>query len=407
MKIGRFAVENNLSIDTIRHYMDLGLIIPEKKGGHYYYDDRCKNDLKDILSLKGMGFTLNEIKSIFLFRRLGKQLKYQEDKYLKELLIAKLKQIKKQINELINIESKLESKIEELSSNEYSEQLEMGVNIRTLRLFKCLKCNNELTLFADQISNNQIINGKLICKCGEEYLIDDGILFVNSKFSKNDNMFDFNYLIDYLNVTDPGYLDNLNRGLEWIYKKINFSEFKSKVILDLGSGMGFFLRHIYNDLPDDSLYIAVDHDIRRHKFLKNVLENADHQKNIIFLCSDFLELPLKNKTVDILLDHSGTSNYSFEHEKFLLKLIDNYIKDDALLLGGFILFKNFSINSLIDGKFRKNYILDNIKEEIKELKYKLIDERTSNFLSQGGKYESYFKEDEKVYTYGFYGKRLG
>ena len=36
MKIGKFGELNNISIDTIRHYMDLGLIIPEKKGGHYF-----------------------------------------------------------------------------------------------------------------------------------------------------------------------------------------------------------------------------------------------------------------------------------------------------------------------------------------------------------------------------------
>ena len=35
MKIGKFGEVNNLSIDTIRHYMDLSLIIPEKRG-HYF-----------------------------------------------------------------------------------------------------------------------------------------------------------------------------------------------------------------------------------------------------------------------------------------------------------------------------------------------------------------------------------
>lgn len=33
MKIGKFGEVNNISIDTIRHYMDLGLLIPERKEG--------------------------------------------------------------------------------------------------------------------------------------------------------------------------------------------------------------------------------------------------------------------------------------------------------------------------------------------------------------------------------------
>ncbi len=31
MKIGKFGEKNNLSIDAIRHYMDLGLIIPKRR----------------------------------------------------------------------------------------------------------------------------------------------------------------------------------------------------------------------------------------------------------------------------------------------------------------------------------------------------------------------------------------
>ncbi len=37
MKIGKFGEVNNLSIDTIRHYMDLSLIIPEKKGRTLFF----------------------------------------------------------------------------------------------------------------------------------------------------------------------------------------------------------------------------------------------------------------------------------------------------------------------------------------------------------------------------------
>lgn len=413
MKIGQFSTENNVSIDTVRHYMNLGLINPEKIGGHYNFDERCQKDLEEVLSLKEMGFTLNEIKSIFLFKGLGKLTPYQEVECFKEFFVNKHKEVTRQLEVLPKIKSKLEGKIKELSDKEYSNEFKIGVDIGVLNILSCLKCSGDLILHEANISNNQIIKGKLKCKCGEEYLIEDGILIVNSKSQEKSNNLDREYIInhmdsyitEYINDTDPNYLNNVYKGLEWSYKKLDFQKLKNKVILDLGSGVGFLLRYIYNDLPDDSIYLAVDHDILGHKFLKKILEKADCKRKVIFICSDFLEMPLKDKSIDVLFDYSGSSNYAFEHDGFLLKLIDDYIKDDGLLLGSYILFKKFSINSFIDGKYRKNYILSNVKEEIKKLNYKCISEAISEAVDKGGKYESYFKKDEKVYSYIFYGKR--
>lgn len=59
MRIGEFAKKNDITIDSVRHYIDLGLIIPIKKAGQYDFDLRCEKDIKEIKKFKEMRFSLN------------------------------------------------------------------------------------------------------------------------------------------------------------------------------------------------------------------------------------------------------------------------------------------------------------------------------------------------------------
>lgn len=344
-----------------------------------------------------------------MFKGFGKLTPYEEDEYYKAFFVNKENGIKEKIKELQEMEKRLGEEINKLSEKPLISSQKIGIDIKALNLFKCIDCKSSMGLSQGNIINNQIINGVLKCGCGREYYIEDGILIVKnqgSTFTAN-YKYDSNHIREYVNFTDISYLDNLYKGLEWANKKINFNDFKGKTLLELGSGLGFFLRTIYNELPEDCVYIAVDHDIERHLFLKNVFEKANFKKNIIFICSDFLQIPIGDHTIDVVLDCSGTSNYSFDHEEFLLDSIDRYVKKDAALIGTFLLFKNFSVESHIEDKFRKNFQLKTIKDKLKELKYNTINEKTSDYMDKGGKYESYFVEGEKIFTYIFMGKRLG
>lgn len=385
--------------------MDLGLIIPEKKGGQYDFDLRCQKDLDDILTFKGMGFTLNEIRSVFYYKRLARLTPYQENQYYRDFFENKLKKVIHEIEQLKHTKECLKEKLIQLSEGENSPRFKLGVDIKALKLLKCMNCGGDMVLSEGNISNNQVINGKMLCDCGEKYEIDDGILLVQQKPHTDKPGYGYEHIMDYINQTSPEYLDKVYKGLEWIYKKLDFTSFNNKVIMDLGSGIGFCLRHLYNDLPDTSLYIAVDHDLSLHRFLKGVLETADVKKNVLFLCSDFLKIPVKDKSIDVVLDFSGTSNYSFENEGFLLELIDHYIKDDAFLAGTYILFKKFRFGHPLEIRYRRGFELKNVKEGIGRLKYKPIDEGISDMVKEGGKYEDYFKDGDEVYSYAFYGKR--
>ncbi|WP_242270332.1 MerR family transcriptional regulator [Bacillus cereus group sp. BfR-BA-01425] len=407
MKIGKFGEVNNISIDTIRHYMDLSLIIPEKKGGHYFFDEYCQTDLELIIHYKDLGFSLNEIKELFFYKNLAKSMNYEKDTFYQSLFKLKYDKMQQEIELLENKRDKLKEVLQDLLlTNETSKSI-MGIDLSVLHLLTCSKCSKKLILQDGIINNNQIIEGKLICNCGEEYMITSGIITAGKLFKANERTSLDDTIPDYIHETDNAYLENMHREGEWAKKKLSHLDLNNKLILDIGSGLGFFLRNIYEELPEDCLYIAVDRDLNKLLFLKDVLARRNPKRNILFICADFLNIPIQNRSVDIVIDHSGTSNYSFEHENFLLHELNPLFKSNCYLLSLFILFKNFSSNSQITINFRANFTLSKIKKELQNLQFQSIDERTSNYLERGGKYEDFFVQGEEIYTYSFFGKRWG
>ncbi|EKN65401.1 hypothetical protein BABA_20546 [Neobacillus bataviensis LMG 21833] len=405
MRIGKFAETNDLSIDTIRHYMDLGIIVPEKSGGHYFFDEQCQNELEHILELKGMGFSLHEIKMIFFYKNFGKLLDYDEDSYYRTLFLDKFKKLEEEIKNLIEIKDRLKLKLEHISTKSTDSTFMMGVDLQILDLLKCLRCGETLILQDGIISRNQIMDGKLHCDCGTEYLIESGIVKVGESNSSIMGLTIEHQIHEYIQETDPLYLENLQKGLHWSKRKLDQVDLHHRVLLELGSGFGFFLRNIFQDLPDDCLYIAVDHSLEKQRILKSLLERTGSKRRILFICADFLEIPIKDHSVDMIIDSSGTSNYSFHHDTFLLHEVDSLVKSDGFLLGTYIAFKNFSPKSKISAKFRDNFTVDKIRKNIDKLKYKPLEERNSEYVDKGGRYEDFFVKGEEIFSYSFFGKR--
>lgn len=117
MRIGEFSKRNNISIDAVRHYIDLELIMPHKKGGQYEFDKNSQKNLNKILELKSLGFTLNEVKSILVYESLGK-FTLEDSNLLKNIFKLKEKEISKKIQELLRMEEKLKNKINEITAKE-------------------------------------------------------------------------------------------------------------------------------------------------------------------------------------------------------------------------------------------------------------------------------------------------
>lgn len=407
MKIREFSNKFNLSYDTIRYYMKLNLINPQKSGGHYEFNQEDQNDMEEILNLKEMEFSLDEIKEILNFKRIGRLSNYQRNSYYQNLYQSKLKRVNKRITELKKSRDSLKSHLRKLEEESSERQNDLSLNLKFLNLFACPVCGSNLSLSAEKIVNNRIHQGSLNCSCGEKLLIKDGILYTDEIYNQQAQAEQFEcdpffQITDYINETDSEFIDQSYQSLEWLKNKINFSDLKNKIILEPGSGYGLLLRNIYDQLPEDAVYICVEHNSKLNRYLKSLLELSASGPEIIFLSAELPELPLKENLLDYLIDFSGISNFSFHNQSFLPELLHKYFKEHFILTAVFIIYHKFGEKNIVDRKYRDYFIYSNIRLKLKELGFEFLEEKKSEIKridSSVGKYEEFAQIGDQIYSY--------
>ena len=309
---------------------------------------------------------------------------------------------------LKKIDNKLKEEIEKLLLEEENYKIKIGISLNSLHLLKCPVCQSELKIYKGSIEDNQILEGILKCSCQKEYVIKDGILILSHTLFEAPSDYPQDFLLNYIDNTKKELLDNIYKNSAWFSNIIPNNFLKDKVLLEVGSGIGFFLSNIYDDLEEDTTYISVDLNLDSQIFLKKSLERKGIKKNIIFICSDFKEIPIKINSVDILVDYLTSSNFSFRNKDFLIENLDEYLKENPALLSGYIIFEKFKNNSLIKSEFRKHLILKNIKTKLLEMNYKVLSQKQlpSIFVDgELGKYEDFTVPGEIISTYLYFGKR--
>ncbi len=405
MKIGEFAIENKTTIDTIRHYMNLSLVTPDKKGSFYEFDESCQNDYNSVIALKQIGFSLAEIQTLIIFERIGRHTGYSRRETYRAFFENKMNWIDKELERLQDMKSKLQSTVDSMPDKSICNQDKAGVPLNVLPLLYCSECQSSYVLSEGHIENGGIISGELQCACSETLQIEDGILF-GKGFLDPESCADFDdsFVEDYVQTTHIDYLKNLHLSLQWARNNYHFPKSENGVILELGSGRGFFLRNMIDMFPKQSIYIAVDYNPNAHKWLKKSLADVVGEKRILYLCCDFRRIPLKPKTIDTLVDATGSSNYAFDNSDFLLDSLIPLLKEDAILHGQYLVFKNFALNTMIPDTSRKWFKKNELKSHIQNLGFKQLKEHETSPISEGGPKESFFVKGEKIYNYLYIGR---
>lgn len=334
MKIGKFAKMHNVSQDTIRHYIDLGLLVTEKNGGQYQFSTTDCNDMKKIIEYKNMSFSLSEIQKILAMQRICGENSNSFRKLFLLYLEEKKKENEKVISQFNNINSSLKEKINDIKQQENRDVPKLGFPLSSIHLLKCPECNRQLNLSEGIIENNNVMGAVLNCGCGFTAKIEDGMYVdkrhVRTKLMNGKRMPSKE---EYLVSSSTQYNNFLYKGIAVLAEQINKYQGESKYILELDNCVGFFLMQYIKYLPPDSTYILIDYDYERLENLKRDLENYHNHKNFIFLCCNYDSLPLKDSFADIIIDYQMTGKYEELTGEKLYDIMLPLLKERGIICG--------------------------------------------------------------------------
>ncbi|QUI25365.1 MerR family transcriptional regulator [Vallitalea pronyensis] len=401
MKIGDFSKKHKTTIDTIRHYMELDLITPFKKGSHYYFTEDCSQDLEKVRKLKNLDFTLEEIRKIFQYKRTCRMSTKRELDYLLNIYTNKKEDVIKEIKRLNNILIKIDLEIDNSVTLLDNEDTRIGVNIKYLDMLECGMCGGELELSTKEIVRNQVMNGFLQCSCGKKYTINDGIIIAEDEIIEYKNLKDD---LEYFEGVDNSYLRLMSKLNKWLRSKVPFDKLKGN-LLDVGIGRGYGYTNINDLIKNINLYTAVDFNLVYLKQCKKIIEKHDNLCDFLFISCNFLNLPLKNHTQNIVFDIFGSTNGSAMLSEFPLISIESKLAKNYSLIGTYGYVKRFNNNSPIPPESRFLYNINNHDQYFNDLNISIHSKLEFGYVENGGKGEDYLNEDDIMFSYGLFGEK--
>ena len=179
MKIGEVSRRYGISIDTLNYYIQFGLLVPPKKGGQRDFDARTISELEQILSLKELRFTLQEIYRIITMSRISHFASEEDQSDLAALYRLKREQCLKEAQAYSEAARILSEKISSLQIPVVSSR-NTGVPLRMFDLLRCPDCGNPFTVSNPVMDSASMDSADLSCSCGYQAKIRSGIVITDS-----------------------------------------------------------------------------------------------------------------------------------------------------------------------------------------------------------------------------------
>lgn len=313
MKIGEFAKKHDVTIDTVRHYINEGLLTPLRDNTQYSFSEIDDRAMESILLLKRMNFKLDEMKAYLLFQTIFTNNMFARTECFKDRFVEKIQENNRTIEKLITMNKQIEKQLEMYEGGSRKR----GVPIGMLSELICPDCDKELLLDASKIVQNEVHEGILICpECGRKYYIHQGIVGAQEMedFDSEDiTKWVSDLLNQYLDNNDEEYVRKIRELYQKMAEVAGKHTMKATNIMIDGSSIEFLNTAILKAISKDcNLYIHTNGIM----IMKEFLEDA-FPCNTLLYSGELCYAPFK-KSMDYMFvqDYDGYKVMNREFELY-------------------------------------------------------------------------------------------
>lgn len=316
MKIGEFAKKHQVTVDTVRHYINEGLLTPLRENTQYNFSEIDDGVMDTILLLKSMNFRLDEMKAYLLVQTMFTSSTYSYLGSFKTDFEKKLLENQKEIEKLLRVSKIIEDKLSEYNKG---FSFKRGIALGLLQSLQCSECGNLLELEKPELSHNEILSGELVCpKCGKRYYIRYGIL----SDKPIDDMEDYTEGIsemaeNYLKKNNEAYTLAVREFFQKAAEVTADSCKDAHNVMIVGDSCGFMNSAFLRSMPENARLFAILDENMSIKLMEDLLP-----KETVIYTGKIENFPLKEE-----MDYIFYQNYDVDIiNKKLVQIYPNLAK---------------------------------------------------------------------------------
>lgn len=330
MKISQLSALCKVPKDTIQYYTKLGLLIPQLRGNSNDFTEREAEDLRYIQKLKAMQFSIKDIQYIIRLRRLSN---WNEPETFCDYL-RHLQQREIELNESIaELQTAKELVRKEIAMVEVpaTPSRRLGVPVDALKYLVCPRCGRALRLIEGDFTYPYVFSGQLDCPCGYHADIVDGIIDTGNRYTSGYDTPDLQRAL-YKGLPDTFYRC-FHTCADRFLSRMDELDLSNKLVMELHVNGYFFLYNHFKMLKNDCTYVIIDKYLETIQMYKKLIELLDIEMNILFIADASINYPLRDNSVQLLINFFGEDEHQLYFKNFLIEDVKRYLSPDCEVLG--------------------------------------------------------------------------